>query len=306
MISFPAIRILAFALVLGGLVAGCDSRSQNAAGDSRKVFQVKGIVKEVQPDGKTVVIQHETISNYMQAMTMPFEVKDASDLAGISAGDQISFRLVVTPKEGWIEGISKLRHSENLPSRSSVLVSHAVAPLDPGDPLPDGHFTNELDQPVNLSDYKGQVLALTFIFTSCPFPNFCPRMSLNFGEVQQKLLRSPDAPKKWHLFSVTFDPKTDTPARLLGYGKEYHNDPAHWNFLTGDEAEISQLADAFGEQFWREANSITHNLRTVIVDPSGHVTKIIQGSQWTSDDLVREMIAAEKVATRPSTATPAR
>jgi protein SCO1/2 len=281
------------ALSLALLAAACDWRRKPAPVDSRQVFLVKGIVKELEPDGKTAVIQHEAISNYMQAMTMPFEVKDPAELRGLKVGDQIAFRLVVTRKEGWMEGVSSLRRSgDNLPSRSTIHFTHALAPLDEGDPLPEGRFTNELGQPVSLSQFKGQVLALTFIFTSCPFPNFCPRMSGNFAEAAAKIGQSSQAPAKWHLLSITFDPQTDTPARLLAYGKEWHSDPSHWSFLTGDPDQISDLANQFGEQFWRDGASITHNLRTVVVDPRGRVRKIIQGSQWTSDDLVREMIAA--------------
>ncbi len=306
MIHLRVIKGTAAALALALLAAACDSRQKPAAGDLRQVFTGKGVVKEVEADGKTAVIQHEAIPKYMQAMTMPFEARDPAELRGIKAGDQISFHLVVTPKEGWIERITKLHQAQDsLSSRPSIQFTRAVAPLDEGDQLPDGHFTNELGRPVNLAQFKGQVLAFTFIFTSCPFPNFCPRMSGNFAETAAKLSQSREAPAKWHLFSITFDPQTDTPAKLLAYGKEWHADPSWWNFLTGDPDQISELADAFGEQFWREGASITHNLRTVIVDSHGRIRKIMQGSQWTSDDLVREVIAAGKESP-PITSSPPR
>ena len=53
--------------------------------------------------------------------------------------------------------------------------------------MPDYHFTNELSQAIRLSDFKGQALAFTFLYTRCAYPDFCPRMSNNFAEVCKKL-----------------------------------------------------------------------------------------------------------------------
>jgi protein SCO1/2 len=260
----------------------------------RQTVVVNGLVKELEPDGKTVVIQHEAVSNYMAAMTMPFEVRDPKELRGLKPGDAISFRLIVTSKEGWIEGITRRQKSaEALPAPPAVQISRAVEPLDEGDLLPDCHLTNELGQAVSLGRYQGGVLAFTFFFTSCPFPDFCPRTTANFAEAAAQLRHMPGAPARWHLLSISFDPKNDTPQRLLSYAKSAHYDPAHWSFLTGDPVQISELADQFGGIFWAEGGSISHNLRTVVVDARGRVRKIYQGNKWTSAELVREMVKAE-------------
>jgi protein SCO1/2 len=230
---------------------------------TRQVFTVKGVVQTLEPDGKTVVIQHEAIPNYMGAMTMPFEVHNSKELRGLQPGDAIVFRMVVTPNEGWVEGVTKLNKSPGeLPSRGSIHVSRALPPLDEGDLLPDYHFTNELGQPVSLSQYKGQAIAFTFFFTHCPFPNFCPRLTSNFSAAAAKLSHASNAPPHWHLFSISFDPTNDTPAILEAYGQRAHYDPRHWSFLTGDLDQISGLADQCGESFWTEGDSISHNLRT--------------------------------------------
>jgi protein SCO1/2 len=258
-----------------------------------QTFVVNGLVKELEPDGKTVVIQHEAISNYMAAMTMPFEVRDTNELRGLKPGDAITFHLIVTSKEGWIDTIIVRQKS---PARSSAPavahVSRAAALLDEGDMLPDYHFTNELGQAVSLGQYKGGEIAFTFFFTSCPFPNFCPRLTSSFAEAAAQLRRTPGAPARWHLLSISFDPKNDTPQRLLSYAKNAHYDPGEWSFLTGDADQIGELADQFGENFWTEGGSISHNLRTVVVDANGRVRKIFQGNNWTSADLVREMVKA--------------
>jgi len=266
---------------------------------ARQTFVVNGLVKELEPDGKTVVIQHEAISNYMAAMTMPFEVRDPKGLRGLKAGDAITFHLVVTSKEGWVEEITQRQKSPeaaaaatNASVPAGIQISRAVEPLDVGDMLPDYHFTNELGQAVSLGHYKGGVLAFTFFFTSCPFPNFCPRLTSNFAEAAAQLHQMPGAPAKWQLLSISFDPKNDIPQRLQTYAKAAHYDPDHWSFLTGDAEQISELADQFGQNFWTEGNTISHNLRTVLVDAHGRVRKIYQGNNWTSAELAQEIVKA--------------
>jgi len=285
-------RALARGLCAALILTACRKQSVPAPAPEQS-FAVNGVVRELEPDGKTVVIQHEAVSNYMAAMTMPFEVRDPKELRGLKPGDAISFRLIVTSKEGWIEGITRRQKSpEPPPAPPAVQISRAVEPLDEGDMLPDYDFTNELGEAVSLARYKGGVLAFTFFFTSCPFPNYCPRLTANFAEAAAQLRRMPGAPARWHLLSITFDPKNDTPQRLLSYAKSAHYDPGHWSFLTGDPVRISELADQFGEIFWPEGGNISHNLRTVVVDARGRVRKIYPGNKWTSADLVRDMIQA--------------
>jgi protein SCO1/2 len=280
------------------ILTACHKESAPAPAPEQ-TFVVNGLVKELEPDGKTVVIQHEAISNYMAAMTMPFEVRDTNELRGLKPGDAIAFHLIVTSKEGWVDGITLRQKSpETLPAPSAVHISRAVAPLDEGDLLPDYHFTNELGQAVSLDQYKGQVLAFTFFFTSCPYPNFCPRLTDNFAQAAAQLRQTPGGPARWHLLSISFDPKNDTPPRLQAYAKNAHYDPDHWSFLTGDPDQISGLADQFGENFWIEGASISHNLRTVVVDAGGRVRKIFPGNNWTSADLVQAMVKAAALQAR--------
>jgi protein SCO1 len=275
-------------------ICGC---GKAPAQDTGQTYAAKGVVKELEPDGKTVVISHEAIPNYMAAMTMPFEVRDTNELRGLSAGDSITFHMVITPTHGWVEGITKLSSAPKKagPTPAPVVrsqFSRAMAPLDEGDALPNYEFTNEFGAEVRLNQFRGRVLAFTFFFTSCPFPDFCPRMTSNFAEAARRLSIMTNAPAQWQLLSITFDPATDTPERLRGYADAAHYDSAHWSFLTGDERQISNLADQLGENYWHEGTSIGHNLRTVVVDPKGHITKIFGGNKWTVDEFVAEIVKA--------------
>jgi protein SCO1/2 len=278
-------------------LAACDQQPPSPAGQ-RQDFFVKGLVKELEPDGKTVLIRHEAISNYMAAMTMPFEVNDSNLLRGLRAGDEINFHLVVTPDKGWIDRISLL-HTNALSDEAAAPPGFhflpALPPLDEGDELPEYHFTNELGQPVSLGQFRGQALALTFFFTSCPYPDFCPRMTGNFAAAETELEAKTNL-GPWQLLSITFDPTNDTPAHLRSYGLTAHYDPGHWSFLTGDGKQIEELADQLGEQYWRDGAGLSHNLRTVVVDPRGRIRKIFIGNKWTVGQLVEEMLQAETSA----------
>jgi protein SCO1/2 len=285
------------------LLTACNKQSApvpaSPSAPARQTFAANGVVKELEPDGKTVVIQHEAISNYMAAMTMPFEVRDPKELRGLKPGDAIAFHLVVTTNEGWVEDITqrqKLPEPTNAapasPAPPGIQISGAVEPLAVGDLLADYHFTNELGRAVSLGQYQGGVVAFTFFFTSCPFPNFCPRLTSNFAEAAAQLATMTNAPAQWHLLSISFDPKNDTPQRLETYAQGTHYDPTHWSFLTGAPDQISELADQFGETFSSEGGSITHNLRTVVVDARGRVRKIFIGNLWTSAELAQEMAKA--------------
>ena len=232
-----SISILPFALLML-IVCGAKSAgsfpSPNEEATNARMFIAKGVVQELKPDARTVVIRHEAISNYMAAMTMPFKVKDPKDLAGLQRGDEISFRLQVTESESWVDQISKIG-TVSLPPIPTPANFPAVRP---NHPLLDYKFTNELGRAVSLNDFRGQALAITFFYTRCPLPDYCPRLSKNFQTAQQKLESLPGAPANWHLLSISFDTEFDSPQMLKAYGNSYQSDPQHWSFLTGPAASI--------------------------------------------------------------------
>jgi protein SCO1/2 len=233
----------------------------------------------------------------MDAMTMPFETKNTNELRGLKPGDSISFRLIVTDDDGWIDQVKKLNVAPSeTPSRATVRRARDVEMLNIGDTVPEYHFTNQLGQAVSLSDFKGQALAIDFIFTTCPFPTMCPRLSQNFSDAQERIKAMPNAPTNWRLLTITFDPERDTVAVLKSYAERHNYDPQHWSFLTGDLIEITAIAEQFGQTFWTEGGSISHNIRTVVIDANGKVQKIIPDNKWTSEELVNEILKAAEVA----------
>lgn len=257
-------------------------------------FQVKGVVREVKPGEKSVTIQHEEIPGHMPAMTMPFDVRDTNELAGLEAGDPVSFRLNLTDTEGWIDQIRKTGPRTNLlPAGGPIRRARDVEPLSEGDLLPEYHFTNELGRAFSTTEFKGQALAIEFLFTRCPLPDFCPRMANNFEAAQDALLAMTNAPVRWHLLTLSFDAEFDTPTVLKAYAENHHYDSSRWTFAAGDLADITAIGEQFGFTFWHdETGSLSHNLRTAVIDASGRVQKIFVGNQWTPGELVSEMVKA--------------
>ena len=295
--------LLALALLLPLAAVSCkDSTATpaDAPAANRQTFEARGVVRELGADGKTVTIKHEAITNYMPAMTMPFEVRDAGELKGLQPGDAVTFRLVVAGSDAWITHITKTAATPATtpvsaePQRPpTTQVVRDVEPLKVGDALPEYHFTNELGKAVSTQDFKGQALVFTFFFTRCPYPTFCPFLSNGFEETQKKLLAMPDGPANWHLLSISFDTEFDTPTVLKTYARAYRYEPEHWSFVTGDLIEITAIGDQVGAFFGHdETGGITHNLRTVVVDAQGRVQRVFTDNRWTSDELTAEIVKA--------------
>jgi protein SCO1/2 len=227
----------------------------------------------------------------MEAMTMDFNAKEPSAVARLEPGDRIRFDLVVTRERGWIENVRRV--GKNVSPLSPRLASYTWAPpLKVGQMIPDAAFTNEVGQAVRLSDYRGQALAITFIFTRCPFPDYCPRMSRQMSKVNESLAFIPNAPTNWHLFSISFDPEYDQPSVLQDYRRNLHADDGRWHFLTGAPADIKRFCASFGVYFVRDRGSIDHNLMTAVIDTQGRLQRLFPGNQWKPDDLIDELASA--------------
>jgi protein SCO1 len=299
-------RLLALVLGFGLLSAGRGAAAAlpDQPGTNVQTFHAQGVIKGLAADASTVVIAHKAIPNYMAAMTMPFKVKEPRELAGLRPGDKILFRLKVTDSESWVEGISKIKSGQQVGQATRLSGGRlALGPGKAGEtsapprrhPLLDYPFTNELGQAVRLNDFRGQALAITFFFTRCPIPDYCPRLSRNFEEASQKLAAMPGGPTNWHFLSVTFDPEFDTPAVLRAYGKSYQYDPKRWNFLTGPTEKIGELAAGSGVKYEPAGGLLNHNFRTLIVDAAGHLQMVFPTGGNLSDAIVAEMLKAAAV-----------
>jgi protein SCO1/2 len=286
------LRLCCILTLLASAVLAGAQPTESAAGDTnQQIHAAKGVVVEVMPAEKQVKIKHEAIPGYMPGMIMPFDVHNTNELAGLQPGDSITFRIITTTNDGWVDRIQKIgtRTNNILPLTGAFHFVRDVEPLNEGDRLPEYHLTNELGQAISTAQYKGQALAITFLFTRCPYPLYCPLMANNFAAVQ-KQLSSRSTPANWHLLTISFDPAYDTPAVLQQYAKAHDADPQRWTFATGNPVDVRAIGEQFGLVFWSEqSGTISHNLRTVVIDASGRVQKIFTGNDWKPEDLISEM-----------------
>jgi protein SCO1 len=287
--------VIVAALVITPAAFTC--ADEKTSGDSislntnQQVYQVTGLVLEVKPEEKSVRIKHDAIPGYMDAMTMTFDVKNTNELSGVEAGDPVSFRMIVDENYGWIEQIKKTGPKRNdLSTTGPFRFVKDVEPLNIGGKLPEYQFTNQLGRRFTTTSFKGQVLAINFLFTRCPFPTFCPQTAKNFAETQQKLLSNTNVPANWHLLTISFDPEFDKPAVLKRYAEHYGYDSNHWTFATGALIDITAIGDQLGLKFGRdETGGFDHNLRTAVFDSEGRLQKLFVGNAWTADELVAEI-----------------
>ena len=286
-----ATRYRATVLVLGIALAGCDRSDQPAAGVRH--YEVRGIVRGFAPDRSTIDIEHETIPGFMPSMTMPFTPRTPKEIASLTLRDAIAFRLEVTDKDALIDNIRKIAASEvHLPQASSSVTprtTNASSRLKERDAMPVFSLTNENGGEITRDTYRGKPFVITFIFTRCSMPNFCPLMSRNFVELQKAIKSSGDSFAEAKLLSITIDPQNDTPAVLKDYGKAEGADPQIWNFGTGSPSEIEELTGSFGVYTERAGGSISHGLTTALIDGQGHIVKLWRGNGWTPHEVIESL-----------------
>ncbi len=264
--------------------AGCNpTNATSTAAGTNQTYAVRGIIQQIPPDHRHVTIKHEKIPGYMGAMTMDFSVKDTNALTGYAPGDQITFTLVVTETDDWIENFKKVGER----GMSGAPGWHVVEPeLEVGDMLPDYEFTSENGNKIHFADFRGRAVAFTFFYTSCPLPEYCPRMNRNLAEARNLLSTNSAAPTNWQLLSISFDSQMDKPQVLAGYASFYRGqDTNRWLFAVASTNTLSSLAPKVDLSFWREGGTISHNLRTVVLDTNGKIFKQFDGNDWTPQQL---------------------
>jgi protein SCO1/2 len=264
-------------------VAACDrtpSRPSIAA-EQTATYEVRGVVRKVDPEKQRAVIAHEAIPGYMDAMAMEFSAPNADDRALLQPGATVAFRLSVTDTKSWIDRVQKIAADAVALPEAPISAGLAIGAV-----VPDCALVDQSGRQFRLSDFKGRALAFTFIFTRCPLPDFCPRMNEQFSVAQRELA---GAGANWHLLSISIDPAYDTPERLAEYAPRFQADAPRWTFATGEAAEIGKLAAAFGVQTVREGAELNHTLRTAVLDPAGRVQTIFQGNEWKPSELIDAM-----------------
>jgi protein SCO1 len=259
-------------------------------------YPVHGQVQSIDPPRKLVTLKHDEIKGFMPAMTMPYEVADPKVLSTLAPGDVVDSTLVVFSNGAHLTDFKKVGTAplDAPPAEAPApTAASGFELIKPGAPVPDGSFVDQDGKKRTFSSFKGSPVVMTFIYTKCPLPTFCPLMDRHFAAMQTTLKSDP-ALKAVHLVTVSFDPAVDTPPVLKKHAKELNADLTRWTFLTGDRDEVDQFAARFGVSVSRAMNDprdITHNLRTVIVKPDGTLAKVYTGNEWSPEHVLADLRA---------------
>ena len=275
-----------FSVCLALLVNACGTPSD------QRVYTLQGQVLAVTPKHDEATIKHEEIKGLMPAMTMPYKVKEAKLLDDIAPGDLIHATLVVVSNDAYLTQVKKVGQAPlEQPPAATPAASSGPELLKPGEAVPDALFVDQDGKKLGFRVFKGSTLVVTFIYTRCPLPSFCPLMDQHFATIQTKLKDDPEL-ENIHLVSISFDPITDTPPVLKKHARTLKADPRRWTFLTGTRDDIDQFAARLGVSISRTSDSpldITHTLRTAVVDADGKLVKLYTGNEWTPEQVLTDL-----------------
>ena len=293
-----ALRIALSLALLPALLTGCRKPTETSTTTTQtsgdlKTFPVRGKVVSVDAAKGSIVLDHEAIPGFMDAMTMPYDLKDKSVASELHPGDRITATLLVRKtSDGWED--PKLDQivviGQGKPDYKPAVQYHVP---ETGDQVPDFKLTNQSGKPIHLSQFKGKALLITFIYTRCPMPDFCPKMNHNFAEIDKALAADPTIYSRTHLLSISFDPKHDSPSVLKDYAQAYAGVGAkftHWEFAVPPAKELEPLTQWFDVGITpAEDGTITHSLSTVLIDKDGKVAAFYPNNEWTPADVAQKM-----------------
>ena len=279
------------------LVAGCHSNQRSASGTSTtqnfKIYKLRGKVVRTDSAKSEVTLNHEAIPGFMEAMTMPYKLKDPTILSELHPGDAITADVLVSQDP---DADVLLDHivviAQGKPDYRPAVSYHIPAQ---GDAVPDFKLRNQDGRPMRLGQFKGKALLITFIYTRCPRPDFCPRVTWNFAQLNKQLAANPALYGKTHLLSVSFDPEHDTPERLRAYGATYIGSDAkdafaHWDFAVPEQPVLDEMAKFFDVGITNGPDeTITHSLSTTLIGPDGKVVRFYPGNEWTVEQLAADV-----------------
>jgi len=256
-------------------------------------YPVTGLILSLDQPHRSFLASCSEIPGYMKAMVMPIAVREPKALAALKPSMFVDFTLVVDKDRSWAENV-RVHEYENL-AQEPLLVrrlellarldksNRAPAPLPVGGRVSDFTLTDQTGQRVSLSRFAGKVVAVTFIYTSCPLPDYCFRLSNNFARLRKRFAARMG--RDLVLLSISFDPVHDQPEVLAKYAGTWRADSNSWRFLTGTPAEVKAVCRMFGLNFWPDEGTLVHSLHTLIIDRRGKLAANFEGNQFSAEQL---------------------
>ena len=261
--------------------------------EAPKIFPVRGVVQQrMEEDPSMMIIAHEEIPGFMPRMIMPFRALDPTEFASLEPGMVVTFDFHVADHESWVTGVKVV-------GGNGAITFEAPKPdstesLSVGDTLPDYAFTDENGKAMTLGEFRGMPVAITFVFSRCPVPEYCPRMMSQFSAVLERLKTTAKAPAAFRLLTISFDHEFDTPEILKAWGAAFGHRPGQpWSLLSTTEGDIiDDLSSRIGLRFGEVDGTIQHNLRTLVLNPDGTIRRLFTDENWTMEEMVSELVAA--------------
>jgi protein SCO1/2 len=269
---------------------------------SAEVYKLVGVVKGVDPEKSEVLIRHEAIPGFMDAMTMAFTLKDRSAFDDLRVGDEVEGTLRVEKEGGEVNDydLADLVVTRPAPAPGLTLKLSGGQPtleakprvLQPGDPVPDFAVTTQDGTVLRLSDLRGKVVVLTFVYTRCPLPDFCPLMDRKFSELADRVSAVPGRADHVRLLSVSFDPEHDTPEVLRKHATMRGARPPLWTYAVASHEDLAKVAPALGLTYGPREGEVMHNLSTAVIGPDGTLARLETGptgKTWAPADVLKTM-----------------
>ena len=287
------------ASILFVLVAACGCHSgykrqqQGSTSPAFKTYKLRGKVVSTNAATGEVTLNHEAVPGFMDAMTMSYKLKDPGILNELHPGDVLTADVLVSQNpdaDVLLDHIVVIAQAK--PDYRPAVFYHVPAP---GDPVPDFKLRNQDKRMIHLGQFQGKTLLITFIYTGCPSPNFCPLVTRHFAEINSQLAANPALYAGTHLLCVSFDPDHDTPDRLRAYGATYIGSDSkdafrHWDFAVPTAGELPEMAKFFDLGITHGAeDTITHTLSTTLIGPQGKVVQFYPGNEWTSGQILSDV-----------------
>ena len=267
-----------------------------------KQYSATGMVLKVDPAHKTMLVSCQTIPGFMEAMTMPFTVRDTKDIGALTPGTTITFTIVVDEDTSYAKEVRAKPYqsaeqdpftAQRLKLLDQVTTNAQTKTVRVGEVVPDFTLIDTARHPVTLSQFAGHVIAVNFIYTSCALPNFCYRITNNFGVLQRRFKER--LGRDLVLITVTFDPQRDQPDVLARYARTWKADPATWHFLTGPVPDVHRVTNMFGIDFFPDEGLMNHSLHTAVIDRQRKLVANIEGNQYSAEqlgDLVESVLSS--------------
>jgi len=285
----------------GQTPAQSPGQSQSQANEKR--YHLSGTVVSVDKDQQRIVVNHSEIPGFMGAMTMPYPIADPQTLDRVSPGDEITADVVVTDTSIHLDNVVVVKKGSGAKPGPSGANQQLSAP---GDQVPDFALVNQDGKRVHLEQYRGKAILLTFIYTRCPLPDYCPLVTHNFAQIEKDLAKTPDVYAKTHLLSISFDPQYDTPAVLRTYARPFVSPQDtqsqgkqpfdHWEFASILASERADIARFFNLFYSEDGGQITHSMSTAIIAPDGHVSHWYNDNGWKPADVLSDLMASSAAA----------